>query len=38
MTYLVHGEAGALEALRARLDTERHWPVHVARHHERVEI
>ena len=38
MTYLVHGEAGALEALRARLDTERRWPVHVARHHERVEI
>jgi metallo-beta-lactamase family protein len=37
-TYLVHGEAGALEALRARLDTERHWPVHVARHHERVEV
>jgi metallo-beta-lactamase family protein len=38
MTYLVHGEATALEALRARLDTERRWPVHVARHHERVEI
>ena len=38
MTYLVHGEATALEALRARLATERRWPVHVARHHERVEI
>jgi metallo-beta-lactamase family protein len=38
MTYLVHGEAGALEALRARIAAERRWPVHVARHHERVEI
>jgi metallo-beta-lactamase family protein len=38
MTYLVHGEAGPLEALRARIATERQWPVHVARHHERVEI
>jgi metallo-beta-lactamase family protein len=38
MTYLVHGEAPALEALRARIATERRWPVHVARHHERVEI
>jgi len=38
MTYLVHGEATPLEALRARLATERRWPVHVARHHERVEI
>ena len=38
MTYLVHGEATALEALRARIATERRWSVHVARHHERVEI
>ena len=38
MTYLVHGEAAPLEALRARISTERRWPVHVARHHERVEI
>ena len=38
MTYLVHGEATPLEALRSRLATERRWPVHVARHHERVEI
>jgi metallo-beta-lactamase family protein len=38
MTYLVHGEAAPLEALRARISTERQWPVHVARHHERVEI
>ncbi len=38
MTYLVHGEAAPLEALRARISAERQWPVHVARHHERVEI
>jgi metallo-beta-lactamase family protein len=38
MTYLVHGEGVALEALRARLSTERRWPVHVARHYERVDI
>ena len=38
MTYLVHGEAVALEALRARIFTERQWPVQVARHYERVEI
>jgi metallo-beta-lactamase family protein len=38
MTYLVHGEAGALDALRARISTERRWPVQVARHYERVEI
>ena len=38
MTYLVHGEATPLEGLRARISTERRWPVHVARHHERVEI
>jgi metallo-beta-lactamase family protein len=38
MTYLVHGEATPLEALRARISTERQWPVHVARHHELVEI
>jgi hypothetical protein len=38
MTSLVHGEAGPLEALRTRIAAERQWPVHVARHHERVEI
>ena len=30
MTYLVHGEPVALEALRARIQQERQWPVHVA--------
>ncbi len=38
MTYLVHGEPGALEALRARIATEKQWPVQVARYQERVEI
>ena len=38
MTYLVHGEAAPLEALRARMSNDRQWPVHVARQHERVEI
>jgi metallo-beta-lactamase family protein len=38
MTYLVHGEAVALEALRTRIFTERQWTVQVARHYERVEI
>jgi metallo-beta-lactamase family protein len=37
-TCLVHGEAGALEALRARIAAERQWSVQVARHLERVEI
>lgn len=38
MTYLVHGEPPALDALRLRLQTEMHWPAHVAVHGERVEI
>jgi metallo-beta-lactamase family protein len=38
MTYLVHGEKGALETLRDRISTEMHWPVHIAGHEERVEI
>jgi metallo-beta-lactamase family protein len=38
MTYLVHGEPVALEALRARIVSERQWPVHVPRHGEQVEI
>ena len=37
MTYLVHGEPPALEALRARIQ-ERGWPVHVAQYLERVEL
>ena len=38
MTYLVHGDTGALAALAARITTEKQWPVHIAAHLERVEI
>ena len=37
-TFLVHGEAAALAALAARIARERKWDVHVARHHERVDL
>ncbi len=36
MTYLVHGEPPALEALKARIETGLRWPVHVAGYLERV--
>jgi metallo-beta-lactamase family protein len=38
MTYLVHGEPVALDALRERIVAERNWPVHIARFEERVEL
>ena len=38
MTYLVHGEPVALEALRDRVTREKQWPIHVAGYQERVEI
>ena len=38
MTYLVHGEASALEALAARIASEKQWAVHIAAHRERVEL
>jgi metallo-beta-lactamase family protein len=38
MTYLVHGEPIALDALRATIERERRWPVHIAQHHETVSI
>jgi metallo-beta-lactamase family protein len=38
MTYLVHGEPPALEALRERIARELQWPVHVAGYEERVEF
>jgi metallo-beta-lactamase family protein len=38
MTYLVHGEPGPLEALRQRLDSTLHWPVHIAGYLERVDV
>jgi metallo-beta-lactamase family protein len=37
MTYLVHGEPGPLQALAARIGSEKRWPVHVAKYLERVE-
>jgi len=38
MTYLVHGEPSALEALKGRITSELRWPVHIAAYEERVEI
>ena len=38
MTYLVHGEPAAANALAARIATELRWPVHVAAHLEKVAI
>jgi metallo-beta-lactamase family protein len=38
MTYLVHGEPIALEALAARIASEKQWPVHIAQYRERAEI
>jgi metallo-beta-lactamase family protein len=36
MTYLVHGDPVALDALAGRITRELQWPVHVAAHLERV--
>jgi metallo-beta-lactamase family protein len=38
MTFLVHGEPAALEALSGRIDRERNWPVHIAKYLERVTL
>ena len=38
MTYLVHGEPAALDALAARIARERAWPVHIAQYLEKVEL
>ena len=38
MTHLVHGETTALEALRARIQNELRWPVHIAAYEERVDV
>jgi metallo-beta-lactamase family protein len=38
MTYLVHGEPPAADALRSRISEQRQWPVHVAQDRERVEV
>ena len=38
MTYLVHGEPPALEALGARIHAELGWPIHIANYLEKVEL
>jgi metallo-beta-lactamase family protein len=38
MTYLVHGEPSALNALAARITSERGWPTHIAGYRERVQL
>jgi metallo-beta-lactamase family protein len=38
MTHLVHGEPAALQALGHGIESERQWPVHIARYLERVEL
>ena len=38
MTYLVHGEPVALEALRDRITREKQWPTHVAAYQEQVGV
>lgn len=38
MTYLVHGETVAQDALRLRIVKELGWPVHVPAHGERVDV
>ena len=38
MTYLVHGEPVALQALQSKIARDKQWPVHVADYEERVEL
>jgi len=38
MTYLVHGEPLALDALRAKVEGDLRWSVHIAAHQEHVEL
>jgi metallo-beta-lactamase family protein len=38
MTYLVHGEPIALNALRDRIQKDKQWPVHIAGFQERVAL
>lgn len=38
MTYLVHGEPPAMEALKAKIETRLHWAVHMPEHLEEVII
>ena len=38
MTYLVHGEPAAAEALEQKIHAELKWSTHIAKHLERVEL
>jgi len=38
MTYLVHGEPSALEALERRIAEDKQWPVRIAAYQERVQL
>jgi metallo-beta-lactamase family protein len=38
MTYIVHGEPAAAEALEKKIQAELKWPTHIAKHLERVEL
>ena len=38
MTYLVHGEPVALEALRSRVSREKNWSVQIAQYRQTVQI
>ena len=38
MTFIVHGEPPAAEALEQRIRSELKWPTHVAKHLERVDL
>ena len=38
MTYLVHGEPGPMDALKATLESQLKWKVHAPTHLEQVEL
>src|SRR5262249_53228291 len=38
MTYIVHGEPSAADALHKKIQAELSWPTHIAKYLERVEI
>jgi len=38
MTYLVHGEPGALTSLAGKISSGLGWPVHIAAHQERIDL
>ena len=38
MTYLVHGEPGPMDALKATIESQLGWKVHTPAHLEQVEL